>query len=89
MDVRPAGTLGLTLVALGLWSGSASAETYHAAPVADEGALSGGACTAVSPCWPDDAIEWAVASNDGPTSSSSRPARAAGRRARGGHEPQT
>lgn len=66
MDVRGAGTLGLTLIALGLWSGSARAETYYAAPVAGDGAFSGGACTAVSPCWPDEAIESAVASNDGP-----------------------
>ena len=66
MDVRGAGTLGLTLAALGLWSGSARAETYYAAPVAGDGGFSGGACTAVSPCWPDEAIESAVASNDGP-----------------------
>jgi hypothetical protein len=66
MDVRGAGTLGLMLVALGLGSGSAMAETYYAAPVAGDGEFSGGTCTADSPCWPDEAIESAVASNDGP-----------------------
>ena len=66
MDVRGAGTLGLMLVALGLGSGSAMAETYYAAPVAGDGEFSGGACTVASPCWPDEAIESAVASNDGP-----------------------
>jgi hypothetical protein len=66
MDFRGAGTLGLTVVALGLGAGPATAETYYAAPVAGGGGVSGGACTADSPCWPDEAIEWAVASNDGP-----------------------
>jgi hypothetical protein len=66
MDVRAAGIAGLTLVVLGLGTGPAAGATYHAAAVAGDGSVSGGDCTASSPCWPDEALEAAVASNDGP-----------------------
>ena len=60
MDVRAAGIVALTLAALGLGSGPALAATYYAAPAG------GGDCSESSPCWPDEALEAAVASNDGP-----------------------